>query len=67
MQENRAMSPRRITVGILATAVLMLIALAALTARGGSSNLVRNAAIITFIVSAVPLGFLLAFRLRPST
>jgi hypothetical protein len=32
--------------------------------RGGSSNFLRNAALITFIVSAVPFGLLLAFKIR---
>lgn len=58
------MLSRRITIGIFAIASIMLIAMLVLNERGGSSNFLRNAGLITFIVSAVPLGLLLAFKVR---
>jgi hypothetical protein len=58
------MSSPRITIGIFAILSIMLIAMLVLIESGGSSNLLRNAAMITLIVSAVPLGLLLAFRIR---
>jgi len=58
------MLSRRITIGIFAIASIMLIAMLVLIERGGSSHFLSNSAIIAFIVSAVPLGLLLAFKYR---
>jgi hypothetical protein len=58
------MKSRRLTIGIFATLSIMLIAMLVLIERGGSSNFARNASIVTFIVSAVPLGLFVALRIR---
>jgi hypothetical protein len=44
--------------GIFAILSIMLIALLVLIERGGTSNLPRNAALITFMVSAVHWAYL---------
>jgi hypothetical protein len=58
------MKSRRITIGIFVILSIMPIAMLVLIERGGSSNFLRNAAIVTFMVSAVPSGLLLAFKIR---
>jgi len=63
-QENHPMSSPRITVGIFAIFSIMLIVMRVLIERGGGSSFLRNAAFMTFIVSAVPLSLLLAFKIR---
>lgn len=63
-KRKRAMKSRRLTIGIFATLSIMLIAMLVLIERGGSSNFARNASIVTFIVSAVPLGLFVALRIR---
>jgi hypothetical protein len=63
-QEKHPMSSPRITIGIFAILSIMLIAMLVLIENGGNSNILRNAAMIKLIVSAVPLGLLLALRIR---
>jgi hypothetical protein len=55
------MTSRRLTSGIFAVLSIMLVALFVLIERGGSSNVLRNAAMITFIVSAVPVSDKMGF------
>jgi hypothetical protein len=58
------MKSPRITIGIFATAAIMLFALLVLIERSSVSNILRNAAIITFILAAVALELLLALKIR---
>jgi hypothetical protein len=63
-QENRTMKSHRITIGISASAAIMLFALLILIERSGASIVIRNAAIIAFILAAVALELLLALKIR---
>jgi len=58
------MPSRRITIGIFVIVSSMLIAMRVLIERGDSSHFLRNAALFAFIVSGVPLGLLLAIKIR---
>jgi hypothetical protein len=63
-QENRTMKSHRITIGIFATAAIILFALLVLIERSSVSNILHNVAIIAFILAAVALELLLALKIR---